>query len=106
LTAEPFIPLTIFGTFIFFAVLAAVYFYNQAFFKGDKINDIFPNGGLSPEFYTLYVLAFQMKPQAIFSISRPFSQDSGDICYSILNYLRHPHPNPPPSKGEGIFLSV
>jgi hypothetical protein len=106
LTAEPFISLTIFGTFIFFGVLSTVYFYNQAFFKGDKINDIFPNGRLSPEFYTLYVFAFQMKPEAIFSISRTFSQDSGDICCSILNYLRHPHPNPPPSKGEGISLSV
>jgi hypothetical protein len=76
LTAEPFISLMIFGTFIFLGVLAAVYFYDQAFFKGDKINDIFPNGRLSPEFYTFYVLAFQMKPKAIFSISRPFPEDS------------------------------
>jgi hypothetical protein len=73
LTGEPCISRTIFGTFIFLGVLAAVYFYDQAFFKGYKIDDIFPNGLLSPEFYTLYVLAFQMKPEAIFSISCPFS---------------------------------
>jgi hypothetical protein len=75
LAAKPFISPNIVILF-FFGVLATVYFYNQALFKGYEINDVIADGLLSPEFYTLYVLTFQMKPQAIFSIGRLFSQDA------------------------------
>jgi len=54
-------------------VLAAVHLYNQALFKGYEINDIFANELLSPKFDPFNLLAFQMKPEAIFSISGPSS---------------------------------
>jgi hypothetical protein len=59
--------------FIFIGVLPAVYFYNQASFKGDEINNKIADGLLSPKLHTLYLLAFQMKPKAIFSLGCPLS---------------------------------
>jgi hypothetical protein len=49
LATEPFIPQNIF-VFFFVGVLAAVYFDNQAFFKGDEINDVIPDWFLSSKF--------------------------------------------------------
>jgi len=49
LTTEPFIPLPVFLFVIFLGVLTAVYFYNQAPFIGDKINNIIAEGLLSPK---------------------------------------------------------
>ena len=59
--------------FFFAGALAAVYFDNQAFFKGDEINNVIPDGCLSSKLDAFKVFAFQMKPKAIFSISRLFS---------------------------------
>ena len=36
--------------FFCFGMLAAVYFDNQAFFKGDEINDVIPEWFLSSKF--------------------------------------------------------
>jgi hypothetical protein len=82
LTAKPCIPPYIF-IFFFVGVLAAVHFDNQAFFKGDEINNVIPEWLLSSKLDAFNVFAFQMKPKAIFGIGCPFSQDSGNLSRSF-----------------------
>ena len=60
-------------------MLPAIYFNNQAFIKGDEINNVIPDGRLSSKLDALKVFAFQMKPQAIFGIGCPLSQNSGNL---------------------------
>jgi hypothetical protein len=64
---EPCIPQKVL-VFFFFGLLAAVNFDNQAFFKGDEIYDVIPDGLLSSKLDAFYVLAFQMKPESIFGV--------------------------------------
>jgi hypothetical protein len=60
-------------------MLAAVYFDNQASFKGDEINNVISDGRLSSKFDAFKVFAFQIKPKAIFDIGRSLSQSSGNL---------------------------
>jgi hypothetical protein len=69
--------------FFFFGVLAAVNFNNQALFKGDEINNIVPDGFWSPKLDAFKVLAFQMKPKAIFGVGCLLSQNSGNLGWSF-----------------------
>jgi hypothetical protein len=57
-------------------MLAPVYFDNQAFFKGDEINNVIPDWFLPSKLDAFKVFAFQMKPKAIFGVGCPLSQNS------------------------------
>jgi hypothetical protein len=59
--------------------LLAVYFDNQAFFKGYEIINVIPDGFLSSKLDASTVFVFQMKPQAIFGVGCLLSQNSGNL---------------------------
>jgi len=49
-------------------MLAAIRFNNQSLFKADKINDIFPYGGLSSKFAAKQLSVSNLPPESLFSI--------------------------------------
>ena len=78
-------------------MLAAVHFDNQAFIKGDEINDVIPEWFLSSKLDAFQVFAFQIKPEAIFGVGGLFSQNSGNLSQSFPSdyatpTLTLPHP--------------
>ena len=80
-------------------MLAAVYFDNQAFFKGDEINNVIPDWFLSSKFDAVYVFAFQIKPKAIFRVGSPLSQNSGNLGRSFPDDYATPTLTLPPQGG-------
>ena len=80
-------------------MLAAVYFDNQAFFKGDEINDVIPDGCLSSKLEAFQVFASQMKPKAIFGAGGLLSQNSGNLGCSVSGDYATPTLTLPPRGG-------
>ena len=80
-------------------MLAPVNLYNQFLLQADKVYNKRANGMLTSKFPSTKSSITQIIPKHSFSISQAFSQ----IQSKVLVQGFPPHPNPLPSRGEGIL---